>query len=425
MQEIRDKTADIPGLVIEVRKNEEGPPTGKDIRLQITGSNRQQVLATMSLGASVAILTKNLTDIRDIQDSMPLPGIEWEVKVDRREAARFGTDILSVGSMIQMVTNGLLIGTYRPDDSEDEIDIRVRLPKAERTIDQLDGLRVVTKNGAVPLSNFVTRKAVPKVSSITRLNGRYMMMVKANTANGALGSDKITEVQSWLDGQKWPTDIDLKFRGADEEQKESGVFLAKAMLAALFMMFIILVTQFNSFYQTFITLLTVVLSVVGVLIGMMVTGQVFSVIMTGTGVVALAGIVVNNSIVLIDTFNHFRNDFKLPVVDAALRASAQRLRPVLLTTITTICGLAPMALQINLDFFNRIVQVGSVTSIWWVQLSTAIIFGLGFATLLTLVLTPTLLTMPTILKERWKGKSAPGKLGTQLLSADKYPKAAE
>lgn len=398
LEEIRQKTADIPGIIIEVRKKEDGPPTGKDVRLQISGGNLASVeKATRRVRT---YLNTQVKDLRDVEDTTPLPGIEWVLDVNRREAARFGTDILSVGSMIQLVTNGLMIGTYRPDDAEDEIDIRVRLPKSERTINQLDSLRVVTQNGPVPLSNFVTRKAEPKVSSITRRGGRYMMMVKANATNGVLGGDKVAEIDRWLKQQTWPDDVELKFRGADEDQKESGAFLVKAMGGALFMMFIILVTQFNSFYQTFITLLTVVLSLVGVLIGMMATGQTFSIIMTGTGVVALAGIVVNNSIVLIDTFNHFHNDLKMPVIDAALRASAQRLRPVLLTTITTICGLAPMALQINLDFINRIVQLGSVTSVWWVQLSTAIIFGLGFATLLTLILTPTLLTMPAVLRRK-------------------------
>ena len=204
-----------------------------------------------------------------------------------------------------------------------------------------------------------------------------------------------------MKAQSWPEGISYRFRGADEDQKESGDFLGKAMVGALFLMFLILVTQFNSFYHAIITLSTVVLSLVGVLIGMMVTGQTFSIIMTGTGIVALAGIVVNNSIVLIDTY-HRLMETGINSVDAILRACAQRLRPVLLTTITTICGLLPMALQVNLDFFTRTIQVGSITSIWWVQLSTAIIFGLGFATLLTLILTPTLIALPTVYRDSWR-----------------------
>ena len=404
LEEMRNRASAIPGIVVEVRKREEGPPTGKDVRLQITGPDLATV-ETVARQVREHIDTK-VTGLRDIEDSTPLPGIEWVLDVDRTEAGRFGADVVSVGAMIQLVTNGLLIGTYRPDDAEDEVDIRVRLPRPERTVSQLDRLKVITPAGQVPLSNIIQRKAEPKVSTITRRDGRYSMDVKANTVEGVLADKKVTEIDAWLKAQSWPKNVTFRFRGADEDQKESGVFLMKAMVGALFLMFIILVTQFNSFYQTAITLSTVVLSLIGVLIGMMVTGQTFSIIMTGTGVVALAGIVVNNSIVLIDTFNRFVHD-GAPKVDAVLRSAAQRLRPVLLTTITTICGLAPMALQINLDFFTRQVQVGSITSIWWVQLSTAIIFGLGFATLLTLVLTPTLLAMPTVYKQsylRWRAK---------------------
>ncbi len=163
-------------------------------------------------------------------------------------------------------------------------------------------------------------------------------------------------------------------------------------------MFIILVTQFNSFYQTFLTLSTVILAIVGVLIGMMITGQKFSIIMTGTGVVALAGIVVNNAIVLIDTYNRLRSE-GVDVHQAVLKTSAQRLRPIFLTTFTTILGLVPMALTINFDYINRTISYGSITSIWWVQLSTAVISGLAFSTLLTLVLTPVMLSLPQNVRE--------------------------
>ena len=254
-------------------------------------------------------------------------------------------------------------------------------------MDQLDALRIATPAGVVPLSNLLTREARPKVSTITRQNGRYAIDVKANVVaeNGVTVDEKVGELKQWLDGEEWPATTSYRFRGADEEQKEAMAFLGKAAGAALFIMFVILVTQFNSFYQTALTLSTVVMSVLGVLIGMMVTGQKFSVIMTGTGVVALAGIVVNNSIVLMDTYNEMRDRHGLTGLDAILRTCAQRLRPIMLTTVTTIMGLVPMALQINFDFFAPAVQVGSITSIWWVQLSTAVIFGLGFSTLLTLV----------------------------------------
>ena len=425
LEEIRQKVAPLPGIKVEVRKREDGPPTGKDIRLQISGSDRLKVEKTT--GQVREHLDNGMKGLRDVEDTRPLPGIEWELTVDRREAGRFGTNITSVGAMIQLITNGILIGKYRPDDSDDEVDIRVRLPKGERTIDQLDRLRIRTPSGMVPIANFVSRKAKPRVNTIERKDGRFSMTVKANTVEGVLGDDKVKELDGWLKEQTWPKGVSFRFRGADEEQKEAGDFLGKAMLGALFIMFIILVTQFNSFYQAIITLSTVVLSIVGVLIGLMVTGQTFSIIMTGTGVVALAGIVVNNSIVLIDTYNRLTHD-GIDTINAALRACAQRLRPVLLTTITTICGLLPMALQINLDFFNRFIQIGSVTSIWWVQLSTAIIFGLGFATLITLVLTPALLAAPTVWKNRWKkfrGQPIEGAHQADRDEVERFAEAAE
>lgn len=397
LQEIRDKTADLAGVKVEVRKREEGPPTGKAIRLQVDANNLDSAIAA---AGRVRTHLDGMEGLIDIEDDRPLPGIEWELKVDREEAGRFGADVSSVGALVQMITNGVLVGRYRPDDSEDEVDIRVRFPEDQRTISQLDRLKLRTSNGLVPIGNFVERTPQKRVDSIMRKDGRVSVFVKANTADGVLADDKVGELKTWLDSQSWPDGIEFRFRGADEEQQESFAFLMKAMAGALFLMFIILVTQFNSFYHTMLTLSTVIMSAIGVLIGMIITGQAFSVIMTGTGIVALAGIVVNNSIVLIDTYHRLK-DTGMPVIEAVLRTSAQRLRPVLLTTITTICGLLPMALQINFDFFARAVSFGGVTSVWWVQLSTAIIFGLGFATLLTLVLTPVLIAAPTVYRERF------------------------
>lgn len=396
-KEIRERTANIAGINIEIRKIDGGPPTGKDVRLQVRSTDYNQMV--LSVG-KIRKFFDTLEDIKDLEDNRPLPGIEWELTVDREEAGRYNAGITSVGAMIQLVTNGVLLGKYRPDDSEDELDIRIRLPKEQRSLDQLKQLRLRTQNGQVPISNFVSMKPVKKVSSITRKDGQYSMSVKANIVKGVkfgerelTPDDKIKEIQTWLDSQNWPDSITLKFRGADEDQKKSGEFLVKAAIGALFMMFIILLTQFNSFYQTFLTLMTVILAVVGVLIGMMITGQKFSIIMSGTGVVALAGIVVNNAIVLIDTYNRLRSE-GADVHDAILKTSAQRMRPIMLTTVTTILGLIPMALAINVDFFERVVSYGSITAIWWIQLSTAVISGLAFSTLLTLILIPVLLSMP-------------------------------
>ncbi|SDU15049.1 efflux RND transporter permease subunit [Stappia sp. ES.058] len=402
--EIRTRTASLPGIRVEVRKIEGGPPTGKDVNLQITSTSYDDLVTAIG---RVRDQVDTMDGLQDREDSRPLPGIEWQITIDREQAGRFQAGIGSVGAMVQLVTNGVLIGNYRPDDSEDEVDIRVRLPESERTLDRFDSLRLQTELGLVPLSNFIDRQPQQKVTSITRRDGLYAMDVKANVApdatittddgvtRPATADDKVGELQAWLDGQTFADNVFLKFRGADEDQKESGEFLQKAMIGSLFLMFIILVTQFNSFYQTILTLSTVIMSVFGVLLGMALMGQKFSIIMTGTGVVALAGIVVNNAIVLIDTYNRFREDGIEPI-EAILKTSAQRIRPVLLTTTTTIAGLIPMMTMVNFDFFNRVIEVGSVTAVWWVQLSTAIIFGLGFSTILTLIMIPTMLAIPTV-----------------------------
>ncbi len=392
--EIRNRTEKFPGIFVSVAKTEEGPPTGKDINLEITSNNYDQVKQITGIVRKHVDTVSNLVDI---EDGRPLPGIEWELKVDREQAGRYNASISQVGSMIQLITNGIVIGNYRPDDSDDEVDIRVRLPEDQRNLDHLDDLKILTSNGLVPISNFVHVEAKQEVSSIRRKDGFFVMAVKATVdqSDGTTVDSKVREIDSWVKAQEWPKGVTFKFRGADEDQKESGEFLGKAAIAALFIMAMILITQFNSFYQTFLTLMTVVFSIFGVILGIVVTGQTFSIIMTGTGVMALAGIVVNNAIVLIDTYNRFRSE-GVEVVESVVKTAAQRIRPILLTTVTTIAGLIPMATGINLDFFNRVIAVGSITAGWWIQLSTAVIAGLGFSTILTLILIPVLLAMPTV-----------------------------
>ncbi|MGF1455166.1 MAG: efflux RND transporter permease subunit [Alphaproteobacteria bacterium] len=394
LQEIRDRTANLAGRRVEVRAREDGPPTGKDIQIELSS------LDYAALQAATARVSNHLASqidgVIELEDTRPLPGFEWVLRVDRERAGRFGADITTIGATVQLVTNGILIDTYRPDDAEDEIDIRARFPEEYRTVDQLDTLRIRTNDGLVPISNFVKREAQPRVAQIDRLDGRRIMLVRANVAGGgAQTAVKVAEVREWLETEaNLDPRVRWRFRGADEESQRSAEFLGGAMLASLFLMFVILLTQFNNFYHAILILSTVVLSTIGVLVGMMVMGQTFSVIMTGTGIVALAGIVVNNNIVLIDTFQRLVRD-GLDLREAVVRTAAQRVRPVLLTTITTMCGLLPMMFALNVDFFGRQISVGGPVAVWWVQLATAVVFGLGFATVLTLVITPVMLAAPT------------------------------
>jgi multidrug efflux pump len=401
-EEILERTKGIAGINVEIREIEGGPPTGKDIRLEVTSTNYNNANETTKLIRNY--FETNLGGIIDIEDTRPLPGVEWAVDVDREKAGIYNTDINTIGSVLRLVTNGILVGNFRPDDSEDEIEIRARLPKEDRNIDQLDKLNIETREGSVPISNIITKTYRDSVPNISKLNGKFAFVVKANTQDGVNTDQKVNEIEQWLDNQNWPEDVKFKFRGADEEQKEAGAFLGKAALAALALMFVILITQFNSFYQTFLTLFTVILSTFGVMLGIIITGQTFSIIMTGTGIVALAGIVVNNAIVFIDTYNSNLREYKDPI-KSVVQTANERLRPILLTTITTIMGLIPMATQVTFDFIGRDILVGGITSSWWVQMSTAIIFGLSFSTILTLLLLPTLLVMPYVIKNRKKLKT--------------------
>ncbi len=395
-KELEAAVSGVAGAFVEVRALEGGPPSGKDIRLQITAANRDDAFAAAHKIEDH--MTNGMEGIRDIDDDLPLPGYEWTLAVDREEAGRFGADILSAGTLVQLATTGAKVGSYRPDDSKDEIDIRVRLPETERSITAVQDMKLTTPGGLVPMSNFVKQSVKPLVNVLYRFDGVPSIFVKANAAPGFLGNDKVAELEQWIGKQTWPQGVNFKFRGADEDQQKSSEFLMKALAASVFMMFMILIVQYNSFYHVMITLSTVIMSTVGVLLGMLVTGQYFSVIMTGTGIMALGGVVVSHSIVLIDTFHRLR-DAGQNGIEAAIRTCSQRMRPVLLTSITAMLGLLPMVFELNVNFFTRHIAIGSMTSAWWVHLSTAMVFGLLLATVLTLIMTPVLLAAPTVFRE--------------------------
>ena len=301
--------------------------------------------------------------------------------------------------MIRMVTSGLTVGSFRPDHTDDEVNIRLRYPSEHRTVDQFDRINISTAQGLVPISNFMQPKVAPKAGNITRIDGKLRYRLTANVVEGVNKMTKIKEFSALLKEKDWQDGVEMRFRGDFEKMGETGAFLGKAFFIAIFLMVTILVTQFNSFYHTALILSAIVLSIVGVLMGLLIMGEPFGIVMSGVGVIALAGIVVNNNIVLIDTFNQLIKEGLEPI-DAALRTGAQRLRPVLLTTVTTILGLLPMVFQWNIDLIHNHVTMGAPSSQWWTQLSTAIAGGLTFATVLTLILTPCLLVLGEQMKAR-------------------------
>lgn len=398
--DIRERVADISGLEIQLAAQENGPPVGKDINLRVESELYDDLAPAVA--KLRAYLEDELGDTLEIEDSRPAPGIDWKVEFDRTEAAKYGLGVRDLGPYVQLVTTGVKLGSYRPDDSADELDIQARLPKDQRSFDALDSLRIITTQGPVPVSNFITRVAVPKVGSISRQNGVYAMNVGANLTTGTDTAQKVKDLQAWQETQEWADGIKIVYGGAAEQTDETNAFIAKAFAGAMFLIFLILLLEYNSFYQVFVTLSTVVMSTAGVLLGMLITGMSFSAIMTGLGIVALTGIVVKNGIVLIDTYNHYNRDDGVEPVKAMLLTTAQRVRPVLLTAIVTALGVIPMAMNIEFDFIRREVVVGGLAGTWFIHLSAALVSGLLFSTVLTLVMVPVMITAPSVILGRLK-----------------------
>ncbi|MEL7614855.1 efflux RND transporter permease subunit [Vreelandella titanicae] len=395
LDDMAERAGDIPGITLEFQEQEMGPGGGKPIVLEVSATNPDVADTGVN---QITQLMRELGGFTDIEDNRSLPGVEWQVNVDREAAARMGTDVTTIGSAVQLLTTGLQVASYRPPEVSDEVDIRVRLPQNWRSLDQLERLTINTQRGQVPISNFVTLEPAPKVGTLNRINGRRAITIEADLAPGYLADERLTALLAASSGSL-PDGLMVNVAGEQEDQQESMQFLASAFLIAIGLMALILVTQFNSFYQAGLVLSAIVFSTAGVLMGLLITGQAFGIVMVGMGVIALAGIVVNNNIVLIDTYNELRGQGMTPG-EAALEAGCLRLRPVLLTAITTVLGLMPMVLGINVDLFTPALGFNAPSAQWWTQMSSAIAGGLTFATALTLLLTPCMLVIGGKLRRR-------------------------
>jgi len=403
--EIRELTADIPGVFVAADAVQTGPPVGKDIQIQLSSNNRMamhRVTAQMR-----AWIEENIVGLRDVEDTLPLAGIQWEMVVDRAQAQILGVNVGTLGQVVQLVTNGMMIGDFRPDDADKEVEIRVRYPDEYRKLESLDDLRVNTATGSVPIGSFTQRQAKPRVDAIQRMDMMESVFIFANTEEGYVTDSQVKQIQHWSEQQDLDSSVKIQFRGANEEQAESADFLSTAFALAMGLMLILLVAQFNSFYQSLLILFSVVLSTSGVLLGLLLTQAVFSTILTGVGIVALAGIVVNNNIVLIDSYNFLRrNNSELSAVEAVYQAAKSRFRPVMLTTATTVAGLLPLATGYSVDIVNRKIEAGGMVVSWWQPLASAIVNGLLLATVMTLLLTPALLLLPDVVARRFGAKVA-------------------
>ena len=389
IDEIRERTQDIAGITVDFQEAEFGPPGGgRPIQMEISSADASLIVPAVE---AVRAQLASMDGIRDIDDNRPIPSIEWQLTVDRTRAGIYGADVTTIGNMVRLVTTGVQVSSYRPSDTTEELDIVVRYPPDKRTLDQLDELTIQTPRGNVPVSSFVSREAVPNRGSITRVDGRRTLTVSAGVETGVLATEKVQELRDWLAAGALPPDVSVTFGGEDEEIAESEAFLTRAFAVAMFIMAVILITQFNSFYQAVIILSAVILSTTGVLIGLLVADMPFGVVMSGIGVITLAGVVVNNNIVLIATYNHLKTLHE--PIEAIIRTGAQRLRPVFLTAGVTILALTPMVSGFNIDLVTREITVGAPSGVLWKQLSTAVASGLALATVMTLIVTPCLLAI--------------------------------
>lgn len=387
LDEMRQLTADIPGVILAFRQQQDGPAAGKPIELQISAQDPE--LTEQAVNRILNQMAQ-LEGFVDVEDDRSLPGIEWRLEVDRAAAARFGADVLTVGNAVQLVSNGLLLAKFRPVYASDEVDIRVRFPQNWRSLSQLERLTIETRRGQVPLSNFVTLHPAEKTSVIRRIDSNRAVTIKSDLAPGFQVAERLAALKN--SGIELPEGVMLKTAGEDADQQEAMTFLLSAFVIAIFLMLMILLVQFNSWYQTLLILSAIVLSTAGVLLGLLINAQPFGIVMVGMGIIGLAGIVVNNNIVLIDTYNQLKAQ-GLDSFNAALETGTLRLRPVLLTSITTVLGLMPMILAVNVNLLEPSLGFDAPSTMWWTQLSSAIAGGLSFATLLTLFLTPALLVL--------------------------------
>ncbi|MHA7884567.1 efflux RND transporter permease subunit [Nitratireductor rhodophyticola] len=433
LDDLRRELAGTPGVEIEVRVPDAGPPTGQPIQIRLSAADPANL---NDQAADVARAIANVPGVIDISDGLPPPGIDWAIKVDRARAAQYGISPVSVGTVVQLVTNGLKLSEYRPAGVDDAVDIRLRLPEDRRTLSALDQLRVQTSQGPVPIANFVSREPERSTGILNRIDGQRTIVVSANVASGYQVSAVQAEVTQTL------SDMDLgatrwKLAGSNEESEEASAFLSKAFGAAIFLIFVVLLAQFNKFTSVFLVLMTVVMATIGVFLGLLITGQPFGIVMSGIGVIALAGVVVNNNIVLIDTYDRLRHE-GWKKQEAILQTCRERARPVMLTAISAVLGVLPIAFGLGLELFHQEITIGAPSTQWWISLSGAIVYGLTFATALTLIVTPSALmvftreTLPAGQKRRGlfarlfrRGEKQEAATKTSDIPEDPFPKPAE
>lgn len=385
VEKVRNDLKGITGAEVRLKLEQHGPSDEPPVNVEISGDDFE-VLA--ELADKVKARIKNVPDLVDLRDDYEKGKPEIQVDVDRQQALLTGLNTQFIGETVKAAINGRKAGDYREGD--DEYDVTVRFPKPFReSLTNLESLTLVNLNGhAVPFSSVAKLKEGAGLGSITRIDRKRTVTVSAEVDKRP-GAEVLKDVRAALEGFPLPTGYTIAYTGQNEEQEEAQAFLGKAFVVALFLISLVIVAQFNSVLQTLIIMSSVILSLTGVFLGLLVCNMPFSVIMTGIGCISLAGVVVNNAIVLIDFINA-RCQEGATVNDAIVEAGITRFRPVMLTAITTVLGLVPMATGVNFDFLKQQWIIGGESSQWWGPMAVSVIFGLSFATLLTLIVVPVL-----------------------------------
>ena len=385
--DIRKRVENIPGGKITIAMEEEGPPTGAPINIEIAGDN---FTILGNIAKQIKDILIKIPQVKDVRDDYVegIPSVQ--VIVDRQKAALFELTTDMIGFALKSAYNGLEVSSFREGD--EDYDITVQLAESDRkVVDILHELMLPTPSGQmVPLSTVAQVTFAGSIGDINRINYERVVTVKANVDETKIpGPVARAQAAEILKDLPLPSGYKLTFTGEFEFQKESEDFLTKAFLIALLLIFLILVSMFNSISQPFIIMTSVVLSLGGAFLGLTIFTSPFGIIMTGVGVISLAGVVVNNAIVLIDYTNRLRTrGYELK--EAVISAGATRLRPVLLTAITTILGLVPMITGVSFDFHKGAISWMSESSQWWQSMAVVVVFGLIVATFLTLIVVPTL-----------------------------------
>ena len=387
MDEIRKRVASIPGAKITIAAQEEGPATGSPINIEISGD---EMVVLGKISKQVREVISKIPHVKDVRDDYSEGTPSIQVVIDRQKAALFGLTTDMIGFALKTAYNGLDVSSFR--ESNEDYDITVQLSEEDRRLtDVLRELMIPVPSGEmVPLSTLAEIEYTGAIGDIVRIDNQRVVTVKANVDETKIpGPVARAQAEEMLKDMPMLPGYAVKFTGQTEEQKESEDFLAKAFVVALFLIFFVLVSQFNSVTMPVIIMTSVILSMGGAFLGLAVFRQPFGIIMTGVGIISLAGVVVNNAIVLIDYINKLR-ERGMEVSQAVVAAGATRLRPVILTAITTILGLLPMVTGVSYDFHNMAISWVSESSQWWSSMAIVVVFGLMVATFLTLIVVPTL-----------------------------------